>query len=185
MKGQKWTELEFHQFRDRIADVGFDDYGEREFYKIKSVLTRPKSYFTKVDNSNALCLRTIWDPNPPRHIDLYWSPSHNVKIGNIIYATIGQGQSFRIWISKQTDDFYLVMVDEMDRKTGRSNRKYYLVDALDGLIQFLKMRTSKFPTYKPEVAATRADRERKIQRIVNKIRNMDWEAFNRFYDQFM
>jgi hypothetical protein len=208
-ESKDYEELDLTQFRKEFNDgdsdsssrifkvTNFERFTDNELAKLKSLFSRFNGYFAHTNNDNPLFMHTIFDSNEPelfRNVDGF-RPVHDKKIPSLVYGNGGktEGSQKQFFIGKLEDDWFIVMVKEMVKAEGKKDpwvkfkgiTKYYKCDQFGSLISLLKEKTKAFKTYSQEDAIQKGDRTKKLNQIVYRLKELSWDEFNKFYDEFI
>lgn len=176
-----WQEISRPQFCEEIESGTFVDFDESEKSKLKDIFSRFYGYyFACTDSENALFLNSNFKYDKRLNV-IHAALTSKKNISGLIYLSGGQGSAQRIFrIGKLDDEWYLVEFVGTDR-----HQKYYKCDQLDGFLQLLKSFTFRLKKRDFEVEQIKAERNKKMNRVVSRIKSMSWQEFQKFYDQFM
>ena len=176
-----WEEITRVQFCQEIEKGEFVEFDESEKSQLKNTFSSFYGYyFACTDSENALFLNSNFKYKKRLNLLNAALTSKN-KIPGLIYLSGGQGSAQRIFrIGKLDDEWYLVEYVGTD-----GVQKYYKCDQLDGFLELLKSFTFRLKKRDFDLENKKSDREKKMKRIINRLKSMDWQEFNSFYDQFI
>jgi len=190
----------------------FEKFSSTELDKLKKVVSRFDGYFTTADNSNPLFLHSVFDPNSSPYL-LAFKSRHSLKIPQLVWFNARHSKLDKHFsIAKKEDGWFMVHIrdyyskndlqgDNMGDNPGgilgglqvqighegahTEHDTYFICDQFESLLAFVIQQTKMYKTYNHDAKAKKWDKERKINTIVNKLKSMNWEEFNTFYDNLI
>jgi len=160
----------------------FEKFSSTELDKLKKVVSRFDGYFTTADNSNPLFLHSVFDPNSSPYL-LAFKSRHSLKIPQLVWFNARHSKLDKHFsIAKKEDGWFMVHIRDYYSKNADT---YFICDQFEPLLAFVIQQTKMYKTYDHEAKAKKWDKERKINTIVNKLKSMNWEEFNTFYDSLI
>jgi len=160
----------------------FEKFSSTELDKLKKVVSRFDGYFSTADNSNALFLHSVFDPNSSPYL-LAFKSRHSLKIPQLVWFNARHSKLDKHFsIAKKEDGWFMVHIRDYYSKNADT---YFICDQFEPLLAFVIQQTKMYKTYDHEAKAKKWDKERKINTIVNKLKSMNWEEFNTFYDSLI
>ncbi len=168
-------ELSKEEFIEEVSKADeynrFIKFDNSDRNMIKSHITKYKSYFTTVDFTNDSAL-------------LFGSCFKGHKFNELIYGRIGSTSIKEFKIAKLDDEWYLVEILSYSRDTIGST-KYYKCDQIDGILNLLQGKTKSHKIFNKEEFDKKRVYNSKVNTVIKRIKSMNWEEFDRLYNQIM
>ena len=177
----------------------FEKFSSSELGKLKKVVSRFDGYFSTADNSNALFLHSVFDPNSSPYL-LAFKSRHSLKIPQLVWFNARHSKLDKHFsIAKKEDGWFMVHIRDYNSKNDlqddmgdggnfrahTEHDTYFICDQFEPLLAFIIQQTKMYKTYNHEAKAKKWDKERKINTIINRLKSMNWDEFNDFYDNLI
>lgn len=178
----------------------FEKFSTYELNKLKGIVSRFDGYFSTADNSNALFLHSVFDPNSSPYL-LSFKSEHSLKIPQLIYFNARHSKKTKSFsIAKREDGWFLVHIKDYNSENWdevyqgiqfshagahTQNDSYYICDQFEPLVEFIIQQTKMYRTYNKEEKLRKGERDKKTNNLLNKIKSLSWEEFEDFYKKFM
>lgn len=189
--------------------VPFENFSSYELNKLKSIVYRFDGYFSTANNDNPLFLHSVFDPNSSPYI-LAFKSEHKLKIPQLVHFNARRSKKSKNFnIAKKEDGWFLVHIRDYhyENKDWRPQNQlqinggmafqvghggadtkydtYYRCDQFETLLEFIIQQTKMYRTYNREEKSKKFDRDNKLNKIVDRLKSMNWEEFNSYYNDFM